>query len=132
MADGTEPIEDEEYLYRRVQIAHFDPAIETKPSPMAFHPRRYDAAGISVWRAKYRTPEQAAENSRDKRYYIAVLRAGDLRAHGLDVVPDTAGSEPGHAVLPALTYENRHNDAVREAEQLLARKLCLEVLGPLP
>ena len=132
MGDGTEPIEDEELLYRRVQLVHVGPAEGGEPSPMAFHPGRHDRTGISVRRAKYVTPDQAAQNDRGKRYYIAVLRAGDLRRHGFQVVPRPVTGVAGHAELPNLTHENRHSDEAVEAKQLLARKLCLKILGPLP
>ena len=132
MADGTEPVDDHETLYRRIMLEHFDPDQGLEPSPKAFHPRKYDQTGLSVFRAKYATPEDVARNDRGKRYYIAVLRAVDLRANGLDVIPRTEGNVPGHAELPGLTYENRYTDAAVEAKQLLARKLCLKILGPLP
>ena len=62
----------------------------------------------------------------------APLRAGDLRANGLDVVPGPRADLRGHAELPDLTYKNRREDAAEEAQQLLARKLCRKILGPLP
>jgi len=134
MGDGTEPIDDDEYLYRRIPIGteYFDPGKSGKPSPWAFHPRKYDETGISVSRAKYVTPEQLAQNDRQKRFYIAVLRAGDLRREGIRVVPRPLEGKPGHAELPDLTYDDRREDRVEEFKQLLANKLCREVLGPFP
>jgi len=132
MGDGAEPIEDDECLYRRVRLDYYDPKQADEPSPLAFHPRDYDQTGISVFRAKYTTPELVAQNDRGKRYYVAVLRAGDLRAHGIHVVPRPEGHPSGHAEIPELTYENRRTDAAEEAKQLLARKLCLRIIGPLP
>jgi hypothetical protein len=55
MGDGTEPIEDDEYLYRRIPLAYFDVNQGDEPSPHAFHPRQYDETGISVFRARYTT-----------------------------------------------------------------------------
>ncbi len=132
MGDGSEPIENDEYLYRRILLQYYDPSQGSEPSPNAFHPRDYDKTEISVFRAKYVTPEQVAQNDRGKRYYVAVLRAGDLRDNGIEVVPRIEGHEQGHAELLDLKSENRRTDAVEEAQQLLARKLCLEVLGPFP
>lgn len=132
MGDGVEPIEDDECLYRRVSLDYYDPDQADEPSPLAFHPRAYDQTGISVFRAKYTTPELVVQNDRGKRYYVAVLRAGDLRAHGIQVVPCAEGHPSGHAEIPGLTYENRRTDAAEEAKQLLARKLCLRIIGPLP
>ena len=133
MGDGTEPVEDEELLYRRIplQPQWYDPATGW-PTPLAFNPRRDDLTGLSFCRAKYTTPIEAARNDRDKQYYIAVLRAGDLREHGLDVVPKPLSNDPGHCEMPVLNYQERKTDRAEEAKLLLARKLCLRVLGPLP
>ncbi|MDY7009862.1 MAG: hypothetical protein SVV80_03830 [Planctomycetota bacterium] len=132
MGDGSEPMEDDEYLYRRILLQYFNPSQGSEPSPKAFRPRKHDETGLSVFRAKYVTPEQVAQNDRGKRYYVARLRAGDLRDNGIKVVPRIEGHEPGHAELPDLTYDNRSTDVGEEAQQLLARRLCLEVLGPFP
>ena len=78
------------------------------------------------------TKQASRSYDRGKRYYVAVLRAGDLRSRGLQVVPRVEGHAPGHAEIPQLTYESRKEGEAKEAEQLLARKLCLEILGPLP
>jgi hypothetical protein len=128
MADGREPIEDDEIIYRRIPTpAYYDPSVSPFPSPMAFHPRCNDLTGLSVYRAKYKTPEQVAATGRDRPFYIAELRAGDLRRHGIEVVPVPLPDDPGHAELPGLTYAKRR--FVQEHEVLLARKLC-RILGP--
>lgn len=132
MGDDSEPIEDEELLYRRIQLVHFNPSEGQEPSPRAFHAGKRDKTGISMFRKKFATVEDVARNDRGKRYYIAVLRAGDLCANGIKVVPRPQEDRPGHVELPGLTYENRKSDASEEAKQLLARRLCLEVLGPFP
>ncbi len=132
MGDGSEPIENDEILYRRILLWYYDPNQGAEPSPKAFRPREYDKTGLSVFRKKYVTPEQVTQNNRGKSYYVAVLRAGDLRDNGIEVVPGIEGHEPGHAELPNLTYDNRDTDAGEETQQLLAQKLCLEVLGPFP
>lgn len=132
MGDQAEPIEDDEDLYRRIPLQYFDPRQGREPSPHAFHPGKHDETGISLFRARYISPEEVAQNDRGKQYYVAVLRAGQLRANGLDVVPRPDEHKAGHAEIPSLTYENRHNDAAEEAKQLLARKLCREILGPFP
>ncbi|HDY66120.1 MAG TPA: hypothetical protein ENH84_07820 [Phycisphaerae bacterium] len=132
MSDGAEIIEDDEFLYRRILLWLYNQNDGLKPSPKAFHPGRHDQTGISVYRAKYTTPAQVARNDQGKRYYIAILRAGDLHEHGIRVVPKNSGHPPGHAELPDMTYVNRRTDTVKEAEMLLSQKLCIKVLGPLP
>ena len=57
MGEGEEPIEDDEYLYRRIVLKYFNPGEGQEPSPWAFRPRDYDQTGISIFRAKYVRPE---------------------------------------------------------------------------
>ena len=133
MADGIEPIGDDELLYRRVPLPYFDESNDPKPTPQAFQPRRDDTTGLSVSRAKYKSIEQVAQNSRGKQYYVAVLRAGDLRAHGISVEPKPKPPDDlGHAELSGLTYDHRKDDSAEEWKVLLAEKLCLRVEGPFP
>jgi len=135
MADGTESIDDNELLYRRVPVVpeYFNSDIDPTPTPQAFRPRASDTTGLSVSRAKYKTPEQAALNDRGRKYYIAVLRAGDLRAHNIEVEPrPQPPDDPGHAELPGRRYDNRKEDSVEEAKVRLAQELCLRMEGPFP
>ena len=133
MVDGTEPIDDDELLYRRIPLVHFNASNDPKPALQAFKPRRDDTTGLSVSRAKYKSIEQVAQNPRGKQYYVAVLRAGDLRAHGILVVPSPKPPDDlGHAELPGLTYDHRNDDSVEEWKVRLAEELCLRVEGPFP
>jgi len=134
ISDGTEPVADDELLFRRVPVSQgwYDPQIAPHPSPEAFKPTRNDVTGLSVYRAKYKSVAEAARGREGRRYYVAVLRAGDLRARGIDVVPRPRDGDPGHAELPGLTYENRYTDEALEWKNLLSRQLCLRVEGPFP
>src|SRR5436309_2142592 len=129
-----EPIDDQEILYRRIPAALnlYDPHSEPHLLPDAFRPNENDTTGLSVYRAKYRTLEEAARGREGKQYYVAVLRTGDLRAAGIEVVPRPLADDPGHAELPALTYAERKSDEVLEWKALLAWQLCLRVEGPIP
>jgi len=129
-----EPISDDELLYRRIPAAlHlYDPNAAPQLLPDAFRPNANDTTGLSVYRAKYKSVEEAARGRPDKQYYLAVLRAGDLRASGIEVVARPLESDPGHAEIPALTYQDRKTDRVLEWKVLLALKLCLRVEGPFP
>ena len=135
MLDGTEPIADEEELYRRIPVSPnwYDPAVDSHPSPRAFRPIDEDKSGLSLYRAKYKSIRQVAENLRGKRYYVAVLRAGALREYGIKVVPKPIPPHDlGHAEIPSLTYTNRKEQRAVEQQLLLAEKLCLRVEGPFP
>jgi hypothetical protein len=84
MQDGTEPVAEDELLYRRIPVSKgwYD---EKGLSPEAFYPRPDEESGISVSRAKYVSVEKAGQGKSKKGYWVAVLRAGDLRQHGIRV-----------------------------------------------
>ncbi len=88
MADfeSVEPIRDEEVLYRRIPASTgwYQSDKEPPLDPEAFRPKRYDTSGISLSREKHTTIEEAARGQPDKDYYVAVFRAGDLRAAGME------------------------------------------------
>jgi hypothetical protein len=132
VANGTEPISDDELLYRRVPVSQSWYNRDQTPSlsPEAFRPQQHDMTGLSVARAKYKTIEEAAQGQEGKFYYVAVLRAGDLRSSGIRVEPRPRKGDLGHAELPDMTYDNRHSDQVVERKTVLAHQLCLRVEGP--
>jgi hypothetical protein len=84
---GSDPILDDETLYRRIPESTnwYDPNRTPSLEPEAFRPNRNDESGISVARAKYTTMQQAALGRVGKQYYVAVLRAGDIRAAGMEL-----------------------------------------------
>ena len=130
VGDGTEPIEDDEILYRRIVLDQYSD--EGGLTRLAFKSWPYDKTGLSVFRAKYTTPKDVAQNDRGKQYWVAELLAGDLRNSKLRVAPRVEGHLPGHAEITSLTYDNRHDDASLEANRRLTHELCLRILGPFP
>jgi hypothetical protein len=131
--DGTEPIADDELLYRRIPVSQgwYDAAIDPKPLLQAFRARLDDVTGLSVVRGEpYNTVEKAAQGSSKSGYFVVVLRAGDLRAHGIDIVPRPVEGIAGHAEITNLTAMNRDTDEAQHIMELLAEKLCLRVEGP--
>lgn len=136
MEGGSEPIEDGELLYRRVPASTrwYDPATGVLRSE-AFGPHKtQDITGLSVVRAKHKSIEEAARGRPGKSYFVAVLRAGDLRQRGIDVVsrPDSQDGEhdPAHAELPGLNSETRKASQTLERQRILAEELTLHVEGP--
>ena len=128
--NGTEPVDDDELLYRRIPVSmgwYSDSGL----SPEAFDPRRDETTGISVYRAKYKRIEEAARGRSAKGYFVAVLRAGDLREHGIQIVARPDVHDPGHAELPDLTCQNRLERETQERKLLLVRS-ALRVEGPFP
>lgn len=128
--DDIGPIEDDEILYRRIPISQYD-STDPNPSPEAFRPHKNDTTGISLSRGKHTTIEKAARGHSEDGYYIAILRAGDLRKKGIEVVPKPLHDNPGHSEIPQINYTTRKTDSVKEYKNLLAEKLCLCVKGPL-
>jgi hypothetical protein len=132
MVESVEPIDDDELLFRRVPVSAGWHHPDQKPvlEPEAFRPNKNDSTGISLFREKYTTIEEAARGRPGRSYYVAVLRAGDLRASGMDVVPRPLEGSPGHVEIGNLTYENRKSRQAVEWRFLLAERLCLRVEGP--
>jgi hypothetical protein len=130
--DGSQPVGDDEILYRRIpaSMGWYDPTLDPAPSPEAFAPRKDDENGLSLTRADLVAIEVAACGASRKGYYVAKVRAGDLRAAGLEITPIPRTQNPGHAVIPLLKYSDRETDAVKEWKTLLAHKLCKEIAGP--
>jgi hypothetical protein len=130
--DGTEPIEDDEELYRRIPASTnwYDPDKQPCLSPHAFRPNKNDGTGISIHRAKYKSAEEAARGRRGKTYFVAVLRAGDLREHGIEVLARPQEGDPGHAEIPCLNYTQRREKKALESKDLLAYELTIRVEGP--
>ena len=130
MEDGSEPIADEELLYRRVSERSGWYTLETGLKDQAFAPHKdYDTTGLSVARAKYKSIEQAAQPKPGRPYYVAVLQAGDLKANGIQIVPRPLPGDAGHAELPDLNAGNRKTDRTLELQRVLVQ-LCLRVEGP--
>ncbi len=125
-------ISDDEILYRRIPASTgwCDPSRTPVLEPEAFRPNKNDVSGISLSRQKYNTIEQAARGQPGKSYYVALLRAADIRAAGMDIVHMPLPDDPGHTEIPDLNYENRKSKQAIEWRTLLAEKLCLQIEGP--
>lgn len=143
MAEHVDPTTDDELLYRRILASKsdvFDPSRDSRPSRLAFHAFGSDVTGISLSRAhsaehpQFLTPAQcAARGTNQAGYYLAVVRAGDVRAAGIRIAEVPEDGDPGHVELPDMNYANRKNDQVKTWEEILAQRLTLlPVLGPFP
>ena len=130
MDDGSEPITDEEMLYRRVPASAgwYSPESGLKPEAFAPH-KTLDTTGLSLSRAKYKSAEDAAQGQPGKSYYVVVLRAADLREQGIAVEPQPLPGDPGHAELPGLNANNRKQDLTLERQRNLVN-MALRVEGP--
>ncbi len=129
---NVDPIADDEILYRRIPASTgwYDASRTPPLEAEAFRPNQNDISGISLARQKYTSIAQAARGRPGKSYVVAWLRAGDLRAAGIDVLPRPLPDDPGHAEIPTLTYDQRKSKQAIEQRTLLAEKLCLQIQGP--
>ncbi len=141
MPDAESPthVDNDEFVFRRIPIrpGWYNPVTGVLMR-QAFNPREDDAAGLSVTRAHserqpdFLTPAQdAALGTNTSGYYVAVLRVGDLREAGVEVVasPDLP-QNPGHAHLPQLAYDSRRSDESIGIMESLSETLTLRVEGP--
>ena len=106
--DEHQPVDQNEFLYRRIPHAFFRPTLPVLFLIAAFRPTTNDTTGLSVFRAAFLRPEDTLANvppARRNDYYVASLAVSDLRALGLTVVPEPdPQGPPGHAVIPELSW----------------------------
>lgn len=132
----TSPIADDEIVLRRVSetSGYYDPESDRPFAWVAFRPNEKDVRGLSVWRERYKTPEQAAGiNARPgRRYFIFKLNVGVLREAGVIVEPSTDEGGAGHASLVNLNPRRYAEDknAVQELARTIAEELVECVEGP--
>jgi hypothetical protein len=107
--DEHDPVDDGEFVYRRIHRTFLDPSMSIPIQFPAFRPTQNDTTGLSVFRACFLVQPQdtlanvAADKAKD--YYVARLAVRDLRNLGLTVVPEPVPGGPlGHAVIPELSW----------------------------
>ncbi len=105
--DEHEPVEESEFVYRRIPRAYFKAGLPAPILREAFRPSANDTTGLSVFRARFAQPLDTLVNVHPARindYYVARLPVRALQDLGLTVRPDPLpGGPPGHAVIPELT-----------------------------
>lgn len=82
----NDPVADDEILHRRVPDSQ-GWIVGQQVSWNAFKPRPDDGTSLSLYRAKFLSLEDAARGLSKHGYYVLALRAGNLRAAGIDIVP---------------------------------------------
>ena len=132
IGDGSDPISEEEILYRRIPVSknYYNPDKYPPLSPEAFNPIRLDSTGLSLTRGKYLSIQEAARGLSRSGYYVAVFKAGDLQAVGINIVPRPLPGNPGHVEITDITFDERESENVRRIKGLMGLKLCKRVEGP--
>jgi hypothetical protein len=107
--DEHEPIQDDEFVYRRIHRNFYDANIPTCIRREAFRPSYNDDTGLSVFRAAFVQPADTLANieaSKQNDYYVVRIAMQDLHRLGLTVVPEPdPDGPPGHAVIPELSWQ---------------------------
>lgn len=124
-----EPIGDDEILYRRVPVS-MKWVNQEDVKPESFQPRKDDTTGVSVFRQRFLTVEQAAQGTSKHGYWVLELRAGELRKAGIDVEPRPIEEVPGHSEIPSLTYQDPLPDDSIAQQMRLAKELVIKIHGP--
>ena len=135
--DGSEPLADDEIVFRRVteKSGWYKPESGRPLAWLAFRPNQNDVDGLSVWREKYyKTAKQAAATGAmpGRRYFVVSLRVAQLRQAGIVVEPSPEDGGPGHASLVnvnASAYAENSN-SVRGLAEKIASDLIERVEGP--
>jgi hypothetical protein len=116
-----DPIDENEYVLRRIHKNNCDTRLPIPIQEVAFKPTESDVDGISVYREKYVSPAEVAAGGRTPEvYYVARLAVRALNALNLTVVP-TPGDQKGHAVIPEL------NRSFYESEKQRSKKLQFQL-----
>lgn len=125
---GSDPVEDDEILLRRIPTSvNWCDGFTVQPE--AFKPAERDGTGISLSRRAFSSIEQCAAGRPGKSYWVAELLASDILAAGLTVKPVPMEDNEGHCEIPELTYAERKSNAAIVARQKLAR-LVRTIHGP--
>jgi hypothetical protein len=98
--DESDPVDDNEFVYRRIHPRFYDPALRVSVLLEAFRPNRNDATGLSVVRAQFAQPQDCLppDPAKSAGYLVARLVVSDLQSLGLTIEPEPIpGGPPGHA-----------------------------------
>jgi hypothetical protein len=134
--DEREPVDDSEFVFRRIHPIYYNSALPVPVQPEAFRPSRNDATGLSVLRARFALPQDTVANrdpAKVGEYYVARISVRALRDLGLSVNPEpVANGPPGHAVIPELSWPAYEADKQRlKLIQLdLAKLASVDIVYP--
>jgi hypothetical protein len=106
--DENDPVDETEFVYRRIHPNFYDASLPVAVDVKAFRPSQNDTTGLSVLRALFAQPQDTLagrDPNKVSGFYVARLAVSDLRSLGLTVVPEPLPGGPlGHAVIPELSW----------------------------
>jgi len=83
--DENEPVDDDEFVYRRIHPHFYNEVLPVAVLFEAFRPSRHDSTGLSVLRARFAQPQDTlahADPAKVRGYYVARLAVRQLRSLG--------------------------------------------------
>lgn len=114
---------DAEWLLRKVPSGnadYYDASLKTPLQRIAFRPNKHDVDGISFFREIFVSPRSLGYEGRKPPYYVVRLRARQVAAIGLRILPcPDPDQPPGHLVLPDLCFKAKQTAAEKEAASRL-------------
>jgi hypothetical protein len=121
MSDQSQPVEESEFILRRIHRQHYQEGADIPVLASGFRPTQQDTTGISVFRERFlaQTVDALASLAPEKQgnYFLARLAVEDLRKLDLTVVPDPDyAGPPGHAVIPELSWQAYQQEKARLKE----------------
>lgn len=123
--EQNDALSPDEYVLRRIPRDWCNPSLDEPVQRVGFQPNKRDNNGISMFREFFVSPAQVA-NAGGKGptgYYVVRLRAADVIAVGLHIVPDPQDDQPpGHALIPELSFQAMKKD--KEKSKELQRRLA--------
>jgi hypothetical protein len=132
--DEHQPVDETEFVYRRIHRVYYQADLPLPIQPAAFRPTPNDTTGISVFRARLVQPAATLANvdaGKQNEYYVARLAVRALRNLGLTVVPDPVPNGPaGHAIIPELSWQSYQADKrrLKQVQLELARLASADIV----
>ncbi len=115
--DEQQPVEESEFVYRRIPRTYYQTGLPISIHPAAFRPNPNDTTGLSVFRAAFLQPADTLANIeavKRNNYYVARIAVQDLLRLGLTVMPEPDPNGPlGHAIIPELSWQAYQADKPR-------------------
>lgn len=110
--DEHEPVDDSEYLLRRIHKKDVQVAATIRFPRGSFVPNRHDTNGLSFYRERFISPANLADaGAKRGEYFVVRIAAAAMRALGLTLSPSPDPAQPpGHVLVPELRLERYRTD----------------------
>ena len=103
MDDEQSSVLLDEFILRRIAVAHFDPSLDFSITPQAFRPTEKDITGISFFREKFISAFELAQTKNSGNCYVARILASEFKKLGLTLKLDQVLTLKGHIIVPELS-----------------------------